>query len=106
MNLHWLDFSVIIVFFAVIFGIAAYYSRKASQGTDQFFLSGRNLPWWLAGTAMVATTLYEYAAGRHGTGGAKRYCGKLALVEYGDRRHADGVLFCPSLETFRNDDRR
>ncbi|MDZ7822228.1 MAG: hypothetical protein U5N26_10770 [Candidatus Marinimicrobia bacterium] len=56
MNLHWLDFSVIIVFFAVIFGIAAYYSRKASQGTDQFFLSGRNLPWWLAGTAMVATT--------------------------------------------------
>lgn len=56
MNLHWLDFSVIILFFAVIFGIAAYYSRKASQGTDQFFLSGRNLPWWLAGTAMVATT--------------------------------------------------
>lgn len=56
MNLHWLDFSVIIVFFIVIFGIAAYYSRKAGQGTDQFFLSGRNLPWWLAGTAMVATT--------------------------------------------------
>jgi Na+/proline symporter len=56
MNLHWLDFSVILLFFAVIFGIAGYYSRKASQGTDQFFLSGRNLPWWLAGTAMVATT--------------------------------------------------
>jgi Na+/proline symporter len=56
MNLHWLDFSVIILFFFVIFGIAAYYSRKASQGREQFFLSGRNLPWWLAGTAMVATT--------------------------------------------------
>ncbi|MBW6457803.1 MAG: Na+:solute symporter [FCB group bacterium] len=56
MNLHWLDFSVILLFFAIIFGIAGYYSRKASQGTDQFFLSGRNLPWWLAGTAMVATT--------------------------------------------------
>ncbi|MBN2780977.1 MAG: Na+:solute symporter [Candidatus Marinimicrobia bacterium] len=56
MNLHWLDFSVILLFFAVIFGIAGYYSRKAGQGTDQFFLSGRNLPWWLAGTAMVATT--------------------------------------------------
>ena len=56
MNLHWLDISVILLFFFVIFGIAAHYSRKASQGTDQFFLSGRNLPWWLAGTAMVATT--------------------------------------------------
>ncbi|MEA3392835.1 MAG: sodium:solute symporter family protein [Candidatus Marinimicrobia bacterium] len=56
MNLHWLDYGVIILFFFVIFGIAAYYSKKASQGTDQFFLSGRNLPWWLAGTAMVATT--------------------------------------------------
>lgn len=56
MNLHWLDISVILVFFLVIFGIAAHYSKKASQGTDQFFLSGRNLPWWLAGTAMVATT--------------------------------------------------
>ncbi len=56
MNLHWLDISVILVFFLVIFGIAAYYSKKASQGTDQFFLSGRDLPWWLAGTAMVATT--------------------------------------------------
>lgn len=56
MNLHWLDISVILLFFFVIFGIAAHYSKKASQGTDQFFLSGRNLPWWLAGTAMVATT--------------------------------------------------
>lgn len=56
MNLHGIDFAVIISFFAIIFGMAAHYSKKASQGTDQFFLSGRNLPWWLAGTAMVATT--------------------------------------------------
>ncbi len=51
-----LDVSVIVLFFLVIFSIAAYYSRKAGKDTGQFFLSGRNLPWYLAGTAMVATT--------------------------------------------------
>lgn len=55
-NLHWLDILVILAFFATIFGIAAYYSKKAGKSTDEFFLSGRNMPWWIAGTAMVATT--------------------------------------------------
>jgi len=56
MNLQALDIAVIVAFFAVIFGIAIYYSRKAGENTGEFFLSGRNLPWYLAGTAMVATT--------------------------------------------------
>ncbi len=50
------DFAVILVYFAIIFSIAIYYSKKAGEDTGQFFLSGRNMPWWLAGTAMVATT--------------------------------------------------
>jgi Na+/proline symporter len=32
------------------------YARRASRSTGEFFLSGRNAPWWLAGTSMVATT--------------------------------------------------
>ena len=55
-QLHFIDFAVIIGFFLVIFGIAAYYSRMAGKSTGQFFLSGRNMPWYIAGTAMVATT--------------------------------------------------
>jgi SSS family solute:Na+ symporter len=55
-QLHILDLTVIFGFFLIIFGIAAYYSRQASKGTNEFFLSGRNLPWYIAGTAMVATT--------------------------------------------------
>jgi Na+/proline symporter len=55
-NLHWLDLLVVLVFFLIIFGIAAYYSRRAGKDTGQFFLSGRNMPWYIAGTAMVATT--------------------------------------------------
>ncbi|MBN1180654.1 MAG: Na+:solute symporter [Bacteroidales bacterium] len=55
-QLHVLDIIVIALFFAIIFSIAIYYSRKGSKDTGQFFLSGRNLPWYIAGTAMVATT--------------------------------------------------
>ena len=55
-NLEFLDLAVVLTFFLVIFGIAAYYSKKAGKDTDQFFLSGRDMPWYIAGTAMVATT--------------------------------------------------
>ncbi|MEN8192188.1 MAG: sodium:solute symporter family protein, partial [Bacteroidota bacterium] len=55
-NLQFLDIAVILSFFIVIFGIASYYSKRASESTSEFFLSGRNLPWYIAGTAMVATT--------------------------------------------------
>ena len=53
---HWLDWAVIVGFFVVVFGIAAYYSKKAGKDTGEFFLSGRDMPWYIAGTAMVATT--------------------------------------------------
>ena len=55
-HLQFLDIGVILVFFLVVIGVAAYYSRRAGADTGQYFLSGRNLPWYLAGTAMVATT--------------------------------------------------
>lgn len=50
------DWLIIAAYFAFVFGIALYFSKRAGKDTSQFFLSGRNLPWWLAGTAMVATT--------------------------------------------------
>lgn len=50
------DGLVIAAYFALVFGIAIYFARRAQRDTQNFFLSGRNLPWWLAGTAMVATT--------------------------------------------------
>lgn len=55
-NLQLIDVLVILIYFLIVFAIAAYYSRKAGKDTKEFFLSGRNLPWYLAGTAMVATT--------------------------------------------------
>ncbi len=55
-GLNILDWLVVLVYFIAIFLIAYYYYRKSKGNTQEFFLSGRNLPWWLAGTAMVATT--------------------------------------------------
>ncbi|GBD87022.1 sodium/glucose cotransporter [bacterium BMS3Abin03] len=50
------DFLIVIAYFIFSFGIAVYYSRRAGKSTEEFFLSGRNLPWYLAGLSMVATT--------------------------------------------------
>ena len=51
-----IDWILIAGYFALSFGIAVYYFRRAGRNTSEFFLSGRNMPWWLAGTSMVATT--------------------------------------------------
>jgi Na+/proline symporter len=51
-----LDWAVIVAYFAVSLAIALVYSRRASGSAEEFFLSGRAIPWWLAGTSMVATT--------------------------------------------------
>src|SRR6188474_2734824 len=56
MNLSPLDWTVIAAYFLFNLGIGLYYARRARGSTSEFFLSGRNVPWWLAGTSMVATT--------------------------------------------------
>jgi len=56
MTLTLLDWTVIAAYFALNLAIGIYYARRARGSTTEFFLSGRNVPWWLAGTSMVATT--------------------------------------------------
>src|SRR6187399_587069 len=56
MKLTLFDWSVIAAYFLFNLGIGLYYARRAGASTSEFFLSGRNVPWWLAGTSMVATT--------------------------------------------------
>jgi SSS family solute:Na+ symporter len=50
------DWLVIAAYFSVNLAIGLYYARRARASTAEFFLSGRDVPWWLAGTSMVATT--------------------------------------------------
>jgi solute:Na+ symporter, SSS family len=56
MRLSLLDWIVIAAYFLFNLGIGIYYARRARGSTSEFFLSGRDVPWWLAGTSMVATT--------------------------------------------------
>ena len=56
MTLSSLDWGIIILFFALTLIIGILVSRKAGTSTTEFFLSGRNMPWWLLGISMVATT--------------------------------------------------
>jgi solute:Na+ symporter, SSS family len=55
-QLTWLDWFVVALYFALNIGIGFYYKNRAGRSVSEFFLSGRNVPWWLAGTSMVATT--------------------------------------------------
>lgn len=56
MQITWLDWLVVALYFLVNIGIGFYYKARAGSSVNEFFLSGRNVPWWLAGTSMVATT--------------------------------------------------
>ena len=56
MTLSGADYAVIVAFFAINLGIGLYFARRGGKSLGEFFLSGRNVPWWLAGVSMVATT--------------------------------------------------
>jgi len=56
MHLATIDWVIIISSFVLYLVIGLAYSRKASGSLDNFFLGGRNLPWYIAGLSMVATT--------------------------------------------------
>jgi Na+/proline symporter len=51
-----LDWTIVLIYFSINLLIAWFLRRRASRSREDFFLSGRKLPWWLAGTTMVATT--------------------------------------------------
>jgi Na+/proline symporter len=56
MKLTLLDWIVVAGYFVLNLAIGLYYRKKASASTSDFFVSGREVTWWLAGTSMVATT--------------------------------------------------
>jgi SSS family solute:Na+ symporter len=56
MTLTLLDWLAIAAYFAANVGIGLYYRRRATASTADYFVSGRDVSWWLAGTSMVATT--------------------------------------------------
>ncbi|MBC7186545.1 MAG: Na+:solute symporter [Calditrichaeota bacterium] len=56
MTVHWIDWTLVIAYFVFVTAIGLRYRDKAGSSMVDFFVSGRSLPWWLAGTSMVATS--------------------------------------------------
>ena len=56
MKISPIDWTIIIGYILFALGLGIYFSKRAGKNINEFFVSGRNLPWWLAGTSMVATT--------------------------------------------------
>jgi len=55
-DLSQLDYIIIASFFSITLVIGFLVSKKSSSSSTEYFLSGRNMPWWLLGISMVATT--------------------------------------------------
>jgi solute:Na+ symporter, SSS family len=56
MTLAPLDWIIIAVYFVASAGVGVWYARRGGRSITDYFLTGRSLPWWIAGTSMVATT--------------------------------------------------
>ena len=101
------DWIVIVGYLLINLLISIYYRRRASGNTEEFFISGRDVSWWLAGTSMVATT---FAADTPllvcGVVATQRDRRQLDLVGLLRRRDADGLFLRAVLAARRNPDRR
>src|ERR1051325_4274315 len=56
MHLQLIDWLIILGTLLICFVPALFFGKRASKNTSEFFVSGRSVPWWLAGLSMVATT--------------------------------------------------
>jgi len=56
MNLTAIDWAIVVGYFALSTVIGFIFTKRGGESLEEYFLSGRQVPWWLAGAAMVATT--------------------------------------------------
>ncbi|MBS1849731.1 MAG: Na+:solute symporter [Acidobacteria bacterium] len=56
MNFTLLDWTAIVGYLVITLFLGLYFRSRSGKSVDDYFVSGRNVSWWLAGTSMVATT--------------------------------------------------
>ena len=56
MHLTAIDWAIVVAYFALSAGIGVAFTKKGGESLEEYFISGRNVSWWLAGASMVATT--------------------------------------------------
>ena len=56
MTMTTIDWAIVASYFLLSTGIGFYFTKRGGESLEEYFISGRQVPWWLAGAAMVATT--------------------------------------------------
>ena len=104
MTLTTLDWTIVGAYFSVSLAVGIWASKQAGEDTKSFFLAGRNMPWWLLGVSMVATTfstdtpnLVTDLVRQNGVSGnwvwwAFLLTGMLTVFVYAKLWHRSGVL--------------
>ena len=104
MTLTTLDWTIVGAYFTVSLAVGIWASKQAGEDTKSFFLAGRNMPWWLLGVSMVATTfstdtpnLVTDLVRQNGVSGnwvwwAFLLTGMLTVFVYAKLWHRSGVL--------------
>ena len=70
MQLQWIDYLIILIYFAFVIGIGVVLKNFAKTSTD-FFLSGRSIPAWITGLAFISANLGAQEVIGMGASGAK-----------------------------------
>ena len=104
MTLTTLDWTIVFAYFTLSLAVGIWASKQAGKDTKSFFLAGRNMPWWLLGVSMVATTfstdtpnLVTDLVRQNGVSGnwvwwAFLLTGMLTVFVYAKLWHRSGVL--------------
>ena len=104
MTLSSLDWMIVGAYFLLSLAVGIWASKQAGKDTQSFFLAGRNMPWWLLGVSMVATTfstdtpnLVTDLVRQNGVSGnwtwwAFLVTGMLTVFVYAKLWHRSGVL--------------
>ena len=74
-----LDFTIFVLFCAVVVGVSMFKGRRETGGEEEYFLAGHGLPWWLIGISLIAANISSEqfvgmnggAAGSYGSGGGQ-----------------------------------
>lgn len=56
-DLHWIDYTIVVIYFIGIIAHGVYVSRKLKGGADEYFLAGRTIPWYLIGFSLFASNM-------------------------------------------------
>lgn len=55
--MHWIDNSIIVVFFLLMLAVALVLRRRASRNIDSYFLGDRSMSWWMLGASGMASNV-------------------------------------------------